>query len=188
MKNKQGYVAVIALIIVIVAITAGVVGWMFAKKSQAPVQQAAATQPTAPVAQTQPASQPIQQQATQPASAQAQTTASTITQPTTGPISDIIKALDTYSRTKSMHFNGDTKVDITSFNQTKTAAKGKWWAGDAWYWISWKDNSGNWVVFADFEGAVDNNECNFLKTVPAEQKTFFNDIVGDPVINSCLNK
>jgi lipopolysaccharide export LptBFGC system permease protein LptF len=39
MKNKKGNVAVIAIIIVIVAITAGVIGWMFAKKSQVSVQE-----------------------------------------------------------------------------------------------------------------------------------------------------
>ena len=44
MKNKQGNVAVVAVIIIIVAITAGVVGWMFAKKSQAPAPQIATTQ------------------------------------------------------------------------------------------------------------------------------------------------
>lgn len=52
MKNKKGNVAVIALIIVIVAITASVVTWLVATKSQAPIQQVAVTQP-APVSQTQ---------------------------------------------------------------------------------------------------------------------------------------
>ena len=45
MKTKKGNVAVIAIIVVIVAITAGVIGFFFAKKTQAPVQQAVATQP-----------------------------------------------------------------------------------------------------------------------------------------------
>ncbi|MDD5464630.1 MAG: hypothetical protein PHP62_05775 [Candidatus Moranbacteria bacterium] len=52
MKNKKGNAAVIAIIIVIVAITAGIVGWMFAKKSQAPDQQKVATQPTSITKQT----------------------------------------------------------------------------------------------------------------------------------------
>ena len=39
MENKRGNVAIIAIIIVIMAITAGVVGWMFANKSQDKVQQ-----------------------------------------------------------------------------------------------------------------------------------------------------
>ena len=39
MKNKKGNVAVIAIIIVIVAISTGVIGWMFAKKAQAPEQK-----------------------------------------------------------------------------------------------------------------------------------------------------
>jgi hypothetical protein len=45
MKNKKGNVAVIALIIVIVAITAGAIGWIFAKKAQEPSQKAVVTQP-----------------------------------------------------------------------------------------------------------------------------------------------
>ncbi|HEX8974355.1 MAG TPA: hypothetical protein VF817_02605 [Patescibacteria group bacterium] len=60
MKNKRGNVAVIAIIIAIVAIAAGVVGWMFAKKSQTPVTQTTATQQvtTQPnVSTTQPAEQ-----------------------------------------------------------------------------------------------------------------------------------
>ena len=39
MQNKKGNVAVIAIVIVIVAITAGIVGWMFAKKSETSVSQ-----------------------------------------------------------------------------------------------------------------------------------------------------
>lgn len=39
MQNKKGDAVVIAIIIVIVAITAGVIGWMFAKKSQTPPRQ-----------------------------------------------------------------------------------------------------------------------------------------------------
>jgi flagellar basal body-associated protein FliL len=47
MKNKKGNVTVIAIIIVIVAATAGFIGWSLAKKTQAPVQQQIAiTQPT----------------------------------------------------------------------------------------------------------------------------------------------
>ena len=57
MKNKKGNVAVIALIIVIVAITIGVITWLVATKSQAPAQQAVVIQP-APVAKTQPVAQP----------------------------------------------------------------------------------------------------------------------------------
>jgi hypothetical protein len=52
MKNKRGNIAVIALIIVIVAITTGAITWLVATKSQAPTQQAAVTQPV-PVAKTQ---------------------------------------------------------------------------------------------------------------------------------------
>jgi hypothetical protein len=38
-QNKKGNIAVTTIIIVIVAITAGIIGWMFAKKSQAPISQ-----------------------------------------------------------------------------------------------------------------------------------------------------
>lgn len=56
MKNKKGNVAIIAIIIVIVAITAGVIGWLLATKNQAPAQQAAAQPaPVKSVTQTQPA-------------------------------------------------------------------------------------------------------------------------------------
>lgn len=58
MKNKKGNVAVIALIIVIVAITTGVITWLAATKSQAPAQPFAVTQ-SAPVTKTQPAPTPV---------------------------------------------------------------------------------------------------------------------------------
>lgn len=60
MKNKKGNVAIIAIIIAIVAINAGVIGWLLASRNQVPVQQMAATQPgqvaqnsTLPTVQTQ---------------------------------------------------------------------------------------------------------------------------------------
>lgn len=52
--KKKGNVAVIAIIIVIVAVTAGAVGRIFVKKTQAPIQQVATNQSIAPVAQTEP--------------------------------------------------------------------------------------------------------------------------------------
>lgn len=52
MKNKKGNVAVIALIIVVVAITAGVIGFLFAKKTQAPTQQTTVAQSAKQLAQT----------------------------------------------------------------------------------------------------------------------------------------
>ncbi len=58
MKNKQGNVAVIALIVVIVAITASVITWLIATRTQAPAPQVAVSQPTAPVAQMQPVAKP----------------------------------------------------------------------------------------------------------------------------------
>ena len=65
MKNKKGNVMVIAIIIVIVAITAGVLGWLFAAKSQAPSAQTI-SQSTTPQTPTQPAVQ-VAEPATQSA-------------------------------------------------------------------------------------------------------------------------
>lgn len=60
MKNKKGNVAVIAIIIVVVAITAGVIGWLLSNRNQTPVQQAAVTQPAPVKSVTQtPATQPV---------------------------------------------------------------------------------------------------------------------------------
>jgi hypothetical protein len=47
MKTQKGNVVVIAAIIVIVAVTAGIIGWMFAKNSQAPTSQSGSIRPTA---------------------------------------------------------------------------------------------------------------------------------------------
>jgi hypothetical protein len=66
MKNKRGNITVIALIIVIVAITTAIITWLVATKTQAPVQQAVVTQPTTPVAKTQPVA-PATQETTQSA-------------------------------------------------------------------------------------------------------------------------
>jgi hypothetical protein len=73
MKNKQGNVAMIVVIVVVVAITAGAVGWMFAKRMQVPAPQVAVVQPAQtkniqPINVTQPESQtPPVEQATTPA-------------------------------------------------------------------------------------------------------------------------
>jgi len=64
---QKGNTTLIAIIIVVIAITAGVIGWILAKNSQVPVQQATTiTQPPIPIAQTQPVATPapvVQQQA-----------------------------------------------------------------------------------------------------------------------------
>lgn len=67
MKNKKGDVVMIALIVAIVAITTWVIVWMFAKKSQTPVQQVSTVQPSTPVVQTQPTTLNTQTSATQSA-------------------------------------------------------------------------------------------------------------------------
>lgn len=56
MQNKKGNVTVIAIIIVIVAITASALGYLFANKSQTPTPQVAITQP---ISITQPTTPPV---------------------------------------------------------------------------------------------------------------------------------
>lgn len=58
MKNKKGNVAVFAIIVVVVAITAGIIGWMFAKKSQLTTQQQAVALQQLAKSSQQPATQP----------------------------------------------------------------------------------------------------------------------------------
>lgn len=83
----------------------------------------------------------------------------------------------------------DKKIDNISFDSSKKAAKGSWWAVDARPWIAWKQDNGQWSVFVDFEGAsATKDECKFLKNVPIEYETFFHGIIDDPIINSCLRK
>ena len=53
MKNKKGNVVVIAIIIAIVLITIGVIGWLIARQGQMPVAQPVVTQLFEPVSQTQ---------------------------------------------------------------------------------------------------------------------------------------
>lgn len=75
MKNKQGNVTVIVLIIVIVAITASVITWIVATKMQTPTPQVATTQPVVQTPQqtsvtSVPTSQPIQSNAPTPQTTQ----------------------------------------------------------------------------------------------------------------------
>ena len=81
----------------------------------------------------------------------------------------------------------DHKVTIDSYNVDKTAAKGKWYASDAWDWIAWQQENGQWAVFANFEGAT-KNDCDFLKTTPDKYRTFFQDIINDQAINACFGR
>lgn len=65
MKNTKGNVVAISIIIVIVIIAWGVIGWLFAKEAQSPKLQSLATQSITPVAQKQPTAQPATQPVTQ---------------------------------------------------------------------------------------------------------------------------
>lgn len=59
MKNKKGNAAVVAIIIVIVAITASVITWMVATKTQLSAQQPVATKSTTPAPSAQTSPQPV---------------------------------------------------------------------------------------------------------------------------------
>lgn len=50
-QNKKGNIAVITIIIVIVAITAGTIGWLFAKRTQTPIMQNQAKEENLPLTQ-----------------------------------------------------------------------------------------------------------------------------------------
>ena len=109
MKNRKGNVAVIAVVIVTIAITAGVVGWMFAKKTQAPVpQQLAVTQSSA---------QQVQMTRT--------FNKSTLQ-------SSVLSAVELGLKTKEKNRPWDKKVDITAVDSSLQAAKGKWYA---WFFL-----------------------------------------------------
>ena len=67
----------------------------------------------------------------------------------------------------------DKKVDITSVEPSLKAAKGKWWAHDAWDWIAWQQDDGNWKILLDFDGF----NCKDLRGVPTQFNDFFKDII-----------
>jgi hypothetical protein len=67
----------------------------------------------------------------------------------------------------------DKKIDISAFDGTKKAAKGKWWAKDAWDWIAWLQDSGEWKVLISADGFI----CQDLKNVPSEYDDFFHDVI-----------
>jgi len=47
-QTQKGNTALVAVIVIVVAIAAGAIGWILARNSQTPVQQTATTQPTTP--------------------------------------------------------------------------------------------------------------------------------------------
>ncbi len=68
----------------------------------------------------------------------------------------------------------DKKVTINETYQDNKAAKGKWWANDAWDWIAWKQG-GEWIVLVSMDGF----DCNELKQIPEEYNEFFKNTIYD---------
>jgi hypothetical protein len=66
----------------------------------------------------------------------------------------------------------DKKVDVTTIDVSQKAAKGKWWAKDAWDWIAWQQDDGSWKVLVSFDGF----NCKELNSVPSQYAAFFKDV------------
>lgn len=66
----------------------------------------------------------------------------------------------------------DKKVEITTVDVSQKAAKGKWWAKDAWDWIAWQQDDGSWKVLVSFDGFG----CKDLDNIPSQYATFFKDV------------
>ena len=82
----------------------------------------------------------------------------------------VTDAVNVYTATQ--HGTWENKVSITAFDSTKTAAKGKWWAADAWDWVAWQQSDGTWKVFAFGDGF----KCGTDSIIPAKYNDFFHDV------------
>ena len=180
MNKKIASEIAIGIILLVVIIVGGIF-WLQQNKQTSGAQPAVITQTeqVKSAVQTQSATQPV---ATQTATSDISVDKNANQQISEEELKNLVS-----SAVSADHSIWDKKVTIDSYNSNKTAVKGKWWAKDAWDWIAWQQNNGQWAVFANFEGATA-SECNLLKNVPAEYKTFFQNIVNDPIINSCLKK
>lgn len=79
-----------------------------------------------------------------------------------------------YQSTKNSGYVAwDRKVDIASVDASQKAAKGKWWAKDAWDWIAWQQDDGGWKVFLSFDGF----NCKDLDSIPSQYIAFFKDVI-----------
>jgi len=77
-----------------------------------------------------------------------------------------------YDKNKDQEYpSWDEKVDIEKMDTSLKAATGKWWAYDAWDWIAWQLDNGNWKVILSFDGY----SCQELETVPSQYNDFFKD-------------
>lgn len=85
----------------------------------------------------------------------------------------VFAAVDLELKNNHENIGWDKKVDITSIDVSQKAAKGKWWAKDAWNWIAWKQDNGKWRVLLDTDGY----NCKELEGVPNEYSAFFRDVI-----------
>ena len=118
----------IAIIIVIVAITAGVIGWLIAKSTQAPIQtaQIVAPQKTAPVVQTQPTTQTAPA-TTQPAQANEAVNLQTYKNTQFGFQLTLPVGWDNY---KSFVNNNPTDKNVVAYVYIDLPTSNKNWPGD----------------------------------------------------------
>lgn len=70
----------------------------------------------------------------------------------------------------------DKKVDITSVDVSQKAAKGRWWQHDAWGWIAWQQENGNWKVLLSFDGF----NCHELDGIPSRYAAFSESVIYAP--------
>lgn len=189
MNKKIASEIAIGIIILLVIIIAAMF-WLPTKKAQAPVSKETAAksaqQPLQEVTQTKQLMPENQQQTVQQNNQQVQESVQASAQRGGQPImqnaaagddnSQITKAVTdaVNSYTKTLKMSWENKVDISAFDATKTAAKGKWWAGDAWNWAAWKQADGTWKAFAFGDGF----KCGTDSIIPSKYNDFFFDIMN----------
>jgi len=172
MKTKNGNVAMTILIVVIVAITAGTIGWMFARKTQNQNQ-------IMPVVQTQQQTQSVIDNAT-PINDTAKTVQQGFDKKS---LQDkVFSFVDStlklkYEKTKDLGYaKWGNKVDITDVDASLKAAKGKWYDavnGD-WDWIAWQQDDNNWKILLSFDGF----SCADLINIPSQYSKYFHNTIN----------
>ncbi len=71
--------------------------------------------------------------------------------------------------TKKQNVSWDKKLTIENIDNSLKAVTGKWWAKDAWDWIAWKDDNGQWAVLVSTDGF----DCKELEKIPNQYAVFF---------------
>ena len=65
----------------------------------------------------------------------------------------------------------DERLVLDEIENSQKAVKGKWYANDAWSWISWQRSDGQWEVLVSLDGF----DCEELTRVPSAYSEFFYD-------------